>query len=147
MNSKVSLKKLFGFMLAITMLIVPSLVFASENNQIQPRWSFIRDCTHLLERVGSKKALLLSTTMETDPGYYAGIQAQLQKYNFSTGDWDNVSGRYWDMAYEDSFAYIEETNLSVSSGTYRFALCFNAYTTSWFEIESFACYTDQVTIP
>lgn len=147
MIQRTSSKKLFGFVLAIMMLMVPNLVLASTSSQIQPRWSFIFTIAHSLERVGSQKALALYAETETYQGYYAAVEAQLQKYNTSTGKWDNVSGKFWDIAAEDELCVIDETYISVSSGKYRFDLTFVAYSTSWMELESFSCYTDQVTIP
>jgi hypothetical protein len=116
-------------------------------SQIQPRWSYIYNIAHILERVDDESALALYAETETYPGYYAAVEAQLQKYNYSTGKWKNVTSEYWDIADESEFCYIDETYIAVSSGTYRFSLTFVAYTTSWMEIESFGCYTDQVTIP
>ncbi len=147
MNLKNAFGKFVSFILLVTMLIVPNIVLAAENTSIQPRWSCIRECAHSLDRVGNDRALALCTDLEVYDGYYAGIEAQLQKYNFSTEKWENVQGKYWDYASEDTFCYIDETYISVSSGTYRFVLSFNAYSTSWFILESFECYTDQVTIP
>jgi hypothetical protein len=134
-------------MLAIMMLIVPNLVLAGTKSQIQPRWSYIYDCAHSLERVGSSSALALYADVQVFDGYYAAVEAQLQKYNSSTGKWNNVSGKFWDIASESDFCYVDEPRISVSSGTYRFDLTFVAYNTSWFELEHFSCYTDQVTIP
>ena len=134
-------------MLAIMMLIVPNLVLAGTKSQIQPRWSCIYSIGHSLERVSNKSALALCAEVETYGGYYAAIEAQLQKYNTSTGRWENVSGKFWDIADESEYCVIDETYISVSSGKYRFDLTFVAYNTSWFELEHFSCYTDQVTIP
>ena len=97
--------------------------------------------------MGSSRALALYADVEVYDGYYAGIEAQLQKYNFSTEKWENVEDEYWDYADEDTICILDETYISVSSGTYRVSLSFIAYTTSWFISESFNCYTDQVTIP
>lgn len=147
MNIKTAVRKLVSFILIITMLIVPNVVFASDNFTIQPRWSYIRSCAHSLDRVENERALALCTDVNLYSGYYAGIIAQLQKYNFSTERWENVEDKYWDYAAEDTFCVIDETYIPVSSGTYRFLLSFVAYSTSWIELESFECYTDQVTVP
>ncbi len=144
---RTSSKKLFGFMLAIMMLMVPNLVLAGTSTQIQPRWSCIYSIGHALERVSSEKALSLYAETETYMGYYAAVEAQLQKYNTSTGNWDDVSGKYWDYADEDDYCVLDATYIAVSSGTYRVDLTFVAYSTSWIELESYSCYTDQVTIP
>ena len=147
MNLKNAFRKFVSFILVITMLIVPNVVFAAENTTIQPRWSCIHECANSLDRVGSSRALALYADVEVYDGYYAGIEAQLQKYNFSTEKWENVEDEYWDYADEDTICILDETYISVSSGTYRVSLSFIAYTTSWFISESFNCYTDQVTIP
>lgn len=144
---RTSSKKLFGFVLAIMMLMVPNLVLAGTNTQIQPRWSYIYSIAHSLERVDNEKALALYAETETYQGYYAAVEAQLQKYNSSTGRWENVSEVFWDYADESEFCYIDATYISVPSGKYRFDLTFVAYNTSWIELEYFGCYTDQVTIP
>ena len=147
MNIKNALRKLVSFMLVIIMLIVPNIVFAAENTSIQPRWSCIRECANSLDRVGSSRALALYADVEVYSDYYAGIEAQLQKYNFSTEEWENVDDKYWDYADEDTFCVLVATYIPVSSGTYRVSLSFIAYSTSWFILESFECYTDQVTVP
>ncbi|MBR3888193.1 MAG: hypothetical protein IKJ32_03750 [Clostridia bacterium] len=147
MIQRTSSKKLFGFVLAIMMLMVPNLVLAGTSAQIQPRWACILSIGHLLERVEDERALSLYAETETYSGYYAAVEAQLQKYNSSTRRWDNVNEVYWDYADESEYCYIDATYISVPSGTYRFDLTFVAYSTSWVELESFSCYTDQVTIP
>lgn len=144
---RTSSKKLFGFVLAIMMLMVPNLVLAGTSTQIQPRWACILSIGHLLERVDNERALSLYAETETYSGYYAAVEAQLQKYNSSTGNWDDVEEVYWDYADESEYCYIDATYISVPSGKYRFDLTFVAYSTSWMELESFSCYTDQVTIP
>lgn len=147
MNIKTAVRKLVSFILIVTMLIVPNVVFAAENTSIQPRWTCIRECANSLDRVAGSRALALYADVEVYDGYYAGILAQLQKYNFSTEKWENVSNKFWDYAAEDTFCVLDATYIPVSSGTYRFNLSFVAYSTSWFELESFECYTDQVTVP
>ena len=147
MNIKNTLRKLVSFMLVIMMLIVPHVVFAAKNTYVQPRWSCIYECANSLDRVAGSRALALCADVEVYDGYYAGIVAQLQKYNSSTGRWEDVSNRYWDYADEDGLCVLDETYIGVSAGTYRASLEFIAYSTSWFILETFTCYTDQVTIP
>lgn len=146
MKLKKAVRKAICFMLVITMLIVPTVVFATnESTPIQPRWSHIFTIEHFTEKHATRNALVFYAAIETYSGY-TGIEAQMQKYNFATEEWEDVEGKFWDIADEDEYCYIDETCIPVSSGVYRFEVTYVAYATNWIELEHFMCYTDQVTV-
>ncbi len=146
MKFKATLRKFFCCILAITMLIIPTCSFAANTPApAQLMWTYIRACQHSLVQVGTQRKLSLCTDIEAYDGVYTGIMAQLQKYNFTTGRWDNIEDEFWSFIHESEYCYIDET-VNVSPGVYRFNLVFSAYDTNWVEVEFFDCYTDQVTI-
>ena len=137
----------------ITLLMVPSLVLASEvelsssQGSIQPRWSYLWICDNGIEYADNiPKGVDIAGSTTVYPGKYAGVSIQLERYVDSCSCWINVPTYYWEDYQEDDYSYIYEADVSLASGTYRFSILHTAYDTDGLPLESFATSSDEITI-
>lgn len=86
-----------------------------------------------------------STLVSSD--CYAGVEIQLQRYVDSCDCWMNVPTYSWSAYAEDDYVQLDEDDISVASGTYRFKIVHTANTTSGIEIESFIANSNEITVP
>ncbi len=134
----------------ITVLMVPTLVLASDTvnsaqDGIQPRWSYLWICENNIDYANDiSKGLWIYGSTQAYYDYYAEVEIQLQKY--TSGVWVDVPTYYWRAYPEDSYAEIEEDNISVSSGVYRCSLVHTAYTQSGVPLESDGFKSLEITI-
>lgn len=134
----------------ITVLMIPTLVLASDTvdsaqNGIQPRWSYLWHCDNGIDYANNiSKGLWIYGSTQAYYDYYAEVEIQLQKY--VSGIWVDVPTYSWSSYPEDSYAEIEEDDVSVSSGTYRFSIIHTAYTTSGVPLESDGFNSLEITI-
>ena len=132
-------KKVTSLILLFALLMVASVSFA--------RWTCIYECENLLtdESTWFTKKLDLYADMTTYDGYYAGIEAQLQKLDDDGETWNNVDDKYYEAFAEDEVCIMEET-IKVKAGTYRFEIVNNAYAKNGALLESAFTHTRTVTV-
>ena len=137
----------------ITLLMIPSLVLASEvemsssQGNIQPRWSYLWMCDNGIDYASNiSKGISLFGSTQVYSNKYAGVMIQLEKYIDSCDCWVNVPTYCWEAYEEDDYAYIFEDDISLSSGVYRFSILHTAYDTDGLELESFATSSEEITI-
>ena len=137
----------FSLVMAITMLMVPTVAFASasaEERSIQPRWSYLYAIDNSLQLAENiSPGIMISGSTEVYTGH-AGIEVQLQKWNGS--DWLNVSDCYWEAYSSTGYAHVFEDDVDVPAGVYRLSLIYSAYSSSGFLLESFASYSRELTV-
>ena len=137
----------------ITLLMIPSLVLASElelsssQNSVQPRWSYLWICDNAIDYAENiSRGISFAASTKVRSNKYAGVEIQLEKYVSSASRWMDVPTYYWDAYEEDDYAYIMEDDVSLSTGTYRLAILHTAYDTDGLPLESFAACSDEITI-
>lgn len=137
----------------ITLLMVPSLVLASEvelsssQGSVQPRWSYLWICDNGIDYASNiSKGISLTGSTQVRSNKYAGVVIQLERYVDSCSCWINVPTYCWEAYEEDDYACIFEDDISLASGTYRFSILHTAYDTDGLELESFAASSDEITI-
>ena len=137
----------FSLVMAITMLLVPTISFAStsaEESVIQPRWSYLHMCENSLQLAEDiSQGIQIYGCTVTYSGH-AGVEIQLQKWNGY--DWLNVSDYYWEAYGSTGYAVAAEENVEVSAGVYRLSLLHTAYSSSGLPLESFAAYSNEVRV-
>lgn len=140
----------FSLVMAITMLMVPTVAFANSNTEasvIQPRWSYLVACDNLLDYASNiSSGLLVYGSTQPRFGNQSSVEIQLQKWNVSAGKWENVTGKYWFDYSTDGYSELCENNVPVSAGVYRLSLLHTAYSSTGVELESFAAYSNELTI-
>lgn len=137
----------------ITLLMVPSLVLASEfetsssQGSIQPRWSYLWMCDNGIDYASNiSRGISLTGSTKVRSNKYSGVEIQLEKYVDSCACWMNVPTYAWEAYEEADYAYIFEDDVSLSTGTYRFSILHTAYDTDGLPLESFAAYSEEITI-
>ena len=137
----------------ITLLMVPSLVLASEvrlsssQSSVQPRWSYLWVCDNAIDYAENiSRGISLAGSTKVRSNKYAGVEIQLEKYINSCECWMNVPTYYWEAYEEDDYAQVAEDDISLSTGTYRFSILHTAYDTDGLPLESFAASSDEITI-
>ena len=137
----------------ITLLMIPSLVLASEielsssQSSVQPRWSYLWICDNAIYYADNRsRGISFAASTKVYSNKYAGVEIQLEKYVSSASRWMNVPTYYWDAYEEDDYAQVAEDDIPLSTGTYRLAILHTAYDTDGLPLESFAAYSEEITI-
>ena len=137
----------------ITLLMIPSLVLASEielsssQSSVQPRWSYLWICDHGIDYAENiPKGISLAASTQVYSNKYAGVEVQLEKYVSSASRWMIVPTYYWEAYEEDDYAQVAEDDIALSTGTYRLSILHTAYDTDGLPLESFAACSDEITI-
>ncbi|MBQ8299124.1 MAG: hypothetical protein IJX99_04550 [Clostridia bacterium] len=137
----------FSLVMVITMLMVPTIAFAStsaEESIVQPRWSYLYACDNSLQLAENiSPGIMIYGGTEVYEGH-AGVEIQLQKWNGY--DWLNVSDCYWEAYSSTGFAYAFEDDVDVSAGVYRLSLIHTAYSSRGVPLEEFETYSNELTV-
>lgn len=144
------IKKVVGLIMAITMLMVSTVCFASGTVSEKiplKRWTGLYACDNILivEEDAYRQISLYAST-ETYLGYYAGLTAQLQRSTDGGFTWDDVPGKYWDVYDDFDYCSLGAENIRVSAGKYRVELVHEAYDQNGRLVETFECLTNVVTV-
>lgn len=138
------IKKILIALLTISLLVIPSTIFASEtyisetDNQIQPRFTAMVKCWNSLV-LGDLGKMQCYGKTEVRDGYIAGVVIELQRDDGS--DWTTIKS--WSGTDED-YINLEKEWYVASGYDYRLQVTHSAYDLAGGFIESSISYSQTV---